>query len=91
MEGIPKVLLDLMRKYGTLEQGKWSAREDFEYRYELNEGDGLFICLARFRQNLFVTGMTITDATLAAKVYANWIVPSELLAAVDTETFAKKN
>jgi hypothetical protein len=25
-EGIPKVLLDLMRKYGTLEQGKWSAR-----------------------------------------------------------------
>src|SRR5665648_140779 len=68
-EGIPKVLLDLMRKYGTLEQGKWSAREDFEYRYEMNEGDGLFICLARFRQNLFVTGMTITDAALAGKVY----------------------
>jgi hypothetical protein len=35
--------------------------------------------------------MTIADAALAAKVDADWIVPSELLAAVDTEAFAKKN
>jgi len=33
--GVPTVLLEMMQRYGTLEQGKWNVREVFEYRFEI--------------------------------------------------------
>jgi hypothetical protein len=47
--GAPAELLEMMQKYGTLEQGRWNANETFEYRFEVNEKEGLFACLARLR------------------------------------------
>jgi hypothetical protein len=38
--GVPKILLEMMREYGTLEQGKWNVSEAFEYRYSLNKPGG---------------------------------------------------
>lgn len=89
-EGVPQLLLDMMREYGTLEQGKWNVKEAFEYRYTVNKRDGLFACLARFRDNLFVTGFTVSDAAKAAEVNADWLKPCDLLDAVNSEAFAHK-
>ena len=41
-EGIPPALLDIMKRCGTLQQGKWNERKIFEYRFEVNPEDGLF-------------------------------------------------
>jgi hypothetical protein len=90
-EGVPKVLLDMMREYGTLEQGKWNVREAFEYRYSINRGEGIFACLARFRDNLFVTGFTAPYAAVAADVAAGWLMPRDLLDAAKSEEFARRN
>lgn len=89
-EGLPQFLLDMLREYGTLEQGKWSVREAFEYRFSINTADGLFACLARFRENLFVTGFTATDADKAAEVDTHWVKPCELLDVSCTDIFARK-
>jgi hypothetical protein len=87
-EGIPPVLLEMMKRYGTLEQGKWNTREVFEYRYEINENDGLFACLGRFRGNLFVTGFAARDgALLGADQPSGWIQPSSLLNILDDPKF----
>jgi hypothetical protein len=91
-EGIPNELLDMMRRYGTLEQGQWNAREIFEYRYEVNETDGLFMCLARLRGGLFTSGFAIKDAAILTEVSkpADWIVPSDLLAMINDPRFEKR-
>ena len=73
------MLLQLMQRYGTLEQGKWNVREVFEYRYEINEGDGLFACLGRFRGNLFITGFAVRDRAALPAEETDWIHPSDLL------------
>jgi hypothetical protein len=44
--GAPPELLEMMQQYGTLEQGRWNAKETFEYRFEVNQKEGLFACLA---------------------------------------------
>jgi hypothetical protein len=87
-EGIPAMLLEMMKQYGTLEQGKWNTREVFEYRYEINEKDGLFACLSRFRGNLFVTGFATRDGSqLGADEPSGWIQPSGLLNILDDPKF----
>jgi hypothetical protein len=35
--GVPAELLEMMQRYGTLEQGRWNAKETFEYRFEVNK------------------------------------------------------
>lgn len=84
---VPKELLDMMNRYGTLEQGKWNAREIFEYRYEINENDGLFACLARLRAGLYVVGFLVTNASALDEDDASWISPSELLGKLDDPAF----
>jgi hypothetical protein len=87
-EGVPRELLEMMQHYGTLEQGKWSVQEAFEYRFNFNEAEGLYMCLARFRGGLFTTGFAISDeailedeknAAMFADDKLDWIKPSELL------------
>ncbi|MEA2818861.1 MAG: hypothetical protein QOJ86_865 [Bradyrhizobium sp.] len=88
--GLPPELLEILPKYGTMMQGKWNSAETFEYRYDLNEKDGLFGCLARLRTGLFVAGFAIPDAELMTEEFGNdWIRPIELL--TDPEHFSKKN
>ncbi|MGA7452299.1 MAG: hypothetical protein WBW73_13770 [Rhodoplanes sp.] len=89
-DGIPQVLLDMLPKYGTLLQGKWNERETFEYRYAVNDEDGLFGCLARLRRGLFITGFAVTDAGILPPDETDWIVPSDLLGSLDTLRFQKK-
>jgi hypothetical protein len=89
--GIPPVLLEIMKRYGTLEQGRWNAREIFEYRFEPNEKDGLFACLARLRGGVYVAGFAAENAAiLASEVDSDWIVPSELLDMMSNPLFEVK-
>jgi hypothetical protein len=90
-DGIPSILLEMMKQYGTLEQGKWNARETFEYRYETNRPDGLFACLARLRGTLFVSGLVVSDANvLKEEIDADWIKPTDLLGVLTDSRFERK-
>jgi hypothetical protein len=89
--GLPPILFEMMNRYGTLEQGKWNTHEIFEYRFEVNENDGLFACLARLRGALFVTGFAVKDAqAIVADEAADWIAPSGLLGILTDPTFEKR-
>ncbi len=84
----------MMQRYGTLEQGRWNAKETFEYRFEVNEKEGLFACLARLRGGLYVSGFAVSDATILEQHEdadeIEWIQPSNLLATAETPQFAEK-
>jgi hypothetical protein len=87
---VPSELLEIFPKYGTLMQGKWNSAETFEYRFDLNNAEGLFGCLARLRTGLFVAGFTIPNAKLITEEFGNeWIRPIELL--TSPAHFSKKN
>jgi hypothetical protein len=88
--GVPSELLEILPRYGTLMQGKWNSAETFEYRFEFNEKDGLFGCLARLRTGLFIAGFTIRDSELLTQeLGSDWIRPNELL--TNPKHFSKKN
>jgi hypothetical protein len=90
-KGVPKDLFVIMKRYGTLQQGKWNARETFEYRFEVNKEDGLFACMARLRGGLFVAGFAAKHATMLPSDEAqDWIIPSNLLGMMDDPRFEKK-
>jgi hypothetical protein len=89
-EGVPKDLFVIMRRYGTLQQGKWNTRETFEYRFEVNEEDGLFACMARLRGGLFVAGFAAKDAAMVESEPQDWIIPSDLLGMMNDPRFEKK-
>ena len=90
-DGVPAALLEIMKRYGTLQQGKWNERKVFEYRFEVNEVDGLFVCLARLRGGLFVMGFAAKNANvLVPDVGPDWIVPSDLLGMMNNPLFEKK-
>jgi len=90
-EGIPPELLDLMKRHGTLEQGRWNTSEIFEYRYEVNQSDGLFACLARLRNGLFVSGFAARDAAMIAHdTDGGWIEPSHLLGILTNPAFERR-
>jgi hypothetical protein len=81
-----------MKRYGTLEQGKWNVREIFEYRFEPNEQEGLFACLARLRGAVFVTGFAVQDAKVIVEDNGpDWVVPSDLLQKVNDPQFEKRH
>jgi hypothetical protein len=89
--GIPIVLLEMMNRYGTLEQGKWRASETFEYRYELNTDEGLFAFVARARGAFYVTGFAVEDAaTIGDEDKDSWIAPSALLKMMDDPRFESR-
>jgi hypothetical protein len=91
-EGVPSALLEMMREYGTLEQGKWSARETFEYRFSENRNDGLFMCLSRFRGGLYTAGFATADESQLDQLTqdVDWIKPEELLGMINRAQFFKK-
>jgi hypothetical protein len=88
--GVPQELLDILPRYGSLVQGKWNTAETFEYRFALNEDEGLFGCLARFRTGLFVAGFAVNmSVEVANELEGYWIKPNQLLD--DHAHFLKKN
>jgi hypothetical protein len=89
-DGIPNELLEMMHLYGTLEQGKWTAREVFEYRFNISKDQGLFMCLARLRGGLFVCGFAANDAEVLQDDPNDWIKPSDLLTMLDDPRFEKR-
>ena len=93
------MLLEMMHHYGTLEQGKWSVKEAFEYRFNKNEEQGLYMCLARFRGGLFTAGFAVSDVQVFEKEKdpivedvsdSNWIKPTALLGMMNDEQFKKR-
>jgi hypothetical protein len=90
-EGMPADLFVIMKRYGTLQQGTWNTKEVFEYRYEFNEQDGLFACMAHLRGGLFVAGFAARDAAMVESDPAkDWIRPSDLLGMMSDPRFEKK-
>lgn len=89
-EGVPAIFFELLPDYATLIQGSWNASETFEYRSAVNNQDGLFGCLARFRTGLYVAGFAVADASrLTAPADSDWIKPSQLLE--ENDGFFRKN
>lgn len=89
--GIPPVLLEMMKRYGTIEQGQWNASEIFEYRFEVNEIDGLFACLARLRGGLFIVGFAAeNEESIATDLDSGWLVPADLLGMMNNPLFDKR-
>ena len=89
--GVPPMLLDLMKKYGTLEQGKWNAHETFEYRYELNAEQSLFACLARLRGRFYITGFATNNFAAVTEGRDDWISPNNLLEEFGKPSFEKRH
>jgi hypothetical protein len=90
-DGIPSFFLDMLPGYGTIMQGSWNERETFEYRHAVNEKDGLFGCLARFRQGYFVYGFAVADAACLPSDESDWVKPCNLLSMLTSPRFAKKH
>jgi hypothetical protein len=89
-DGVPPVLLEILPKYATLVQGGWNSAETFEYRYDVNEQDGLFGCLTRLRTGLFVAGFAVQNGdSLKDKLDGEWIAPNQLL--TNPAHFSKKH
>jgi hypothetical protein len=90
--GIPKELLEIMPRYATLQQGEWDTSKDFEYRFELNNADGIFGCLARFRTSLYVAGFAVRDGSVLPDGDKNngWIKPIDLLAILEKPEFKRR-
>jgi hypothetical protein len=89
-EGLPPLLLEMMPHYSALVQGRWDTRETFEYRHVLNRDDGLFGCIARFRQGLFVVGFAASNVAEVTSV-ADWISPADPSVLLQLPSFHKKN
>jgi len=88
--GVPQELFEIFPKYATLIQGAWNSAETFEYRFNLNEDQGLFGCIARLRTGLYISGFAISDRNLlTTELGDDWIQPNELLS--DPAHFSKKN
>jgi len=78
--GVPKIFFDMLPSYGTITQGQWNERETFEYRFAIGVDEGVFGCLARFRQGFFVYGFTVDDiAVLPDEERPEWICPEQIL------------
>jgi hypothetical protein len=91
--GFPKELLEIFPKYAALQQGRWDTSKDFEYRFDLNEVDGIFGCVARFRTGLFITGFALRDAnTLPREELSDgdWIRPTDLLNILSSPQFERR-
>jgi len=88
--GVPQALLDIMTRYGRLQQGTWDTRKTFEYRFETNASEGLFGCLARLRGGLFVSGFAAREAAVITEGTDDWIRPSELLTVMHAPFFARR-
>jgi hypothetical protein len=88
--GIPPYLLQIMPDYGTLVQGKWNERETFEYRHAVNANDGLFGCLAKLRQGLFIAGFAATDASVFPLEITGWVHPADPQALLELPRFQEK-
>jgi hypothetical protein len=76
-DGIPPFLFETLQRYGTITQGRWDARETFEYRYEENKKDALLGCLAKLRKGLFIAGFMVADPSILTdeRTSTDWIAP----------------
>jgi hypothetical protein len=90
--GVPRELLEIFPRYAALQQGKWDTSKDFEYRFDVNESDGLFGCLARFRTGLYITGFAVKDANTLSddNKGIDWIRPIELLNILTRTEFERR-
>jgi len=90
--GVPKELIEMMPGYVTIQQGKWDTQQEFEYRFAVNDNDGIFGCLARFRAGLFVTGFALKDGDMLPESERgnDWIKPNDLLTILHRAEFEKR-
>jgi hypothetical protein len=88
--GIPQAILDCLPDYGTLMQGKWSEHKIFEYRHAMNRSEGLFGCLARLRNGLFVIGFASQKPDHSLASSSDWIAPTAPRGLLQNARFEKK-
>jgi hypothetical protein len=90
-DGIPFRLLEMFPFYATLAQGTWDERKTFEYRYDLNAKNGLFGCIAKLRQGLFMIGFAVTNAEELFTDDTDWISPDDPGTLLNCPRFQEKN
>lgn len=89
--GVPKEVIEMLPGHDSLRQGKWDTRQQFEYRFNKNETDGIFGCIARLRAGLFTLGYAVAKADLLPEEEAKeWISPVVLLDVLRDERFKKR-
>ena len=88
---VPPMILDMMKRYATLQQGAWNEQDTFEYRYELNHDNGLFAFMAKMRNALLVIGFAATDSgVILEHDKLDWMQPRDLLSILDDPKFEKR-
>ena len=84
----------MLPRYGTLMQGEWNARETFEYRYDLNIEEGIFGCVAKLRQGLFMMGFAVDNVENVRGVdpdFSDWVNPVDVSVLLGLPRYGKKN
>lgn len=90
-KGVPRILLDMLPRHGTLVQGHRTTLEDFEFQFGSNDAEGIFAYIARFRSGLFVTGFAISDGRqLPTDEASQWTCAGDLLSLVPTPQFEQR-
>jgi hypothetical protein len=90
-DGFPPRLVEIFPHYATLSQGGWNVRETFEYRHDQNIQGGLFGCIARLRQGLFVMGFAVTNTDVLTSEVGDWVHPAGPVELLDCSRFRRKN
>ena len=89
-DGIPELFAEIFPDVAALVQGQWDTSETFQYRYAINNENGLFGCFARFRTGLYTAGFGVREAAgLQEALEGKWIKPNQLLD--DHQHFYEKN
>lgn len=92
-DGVPEEILEILPKWASLAQGRWDTREIFQYRFDVNPQAGLFGCLAKLRNGLFVVGFAATDPSILTPDVTNgqeWLCPADADTLLALERFRKK-
>jgi hypothetical protein len=88
--GVPKYLLDMLPRYGTLVQGRKSTQEDFEFRFDFSDANGVFAFTARFGLSFYVTGFVVADAQMLEEEMSDWTPAGDLMALLDDPGFGRR-
>jgi hypothetical protein len=89
--GVPKEIIEMLPRYGTLVQRSWNESETFEYRYDANEEKGIFGCITKLRRGLFTIGFAISNSNELEDDVAEWVHPASPIALLDLPRYQRKN
>jgi hypothetical protein len=91
LAGVPSELLEMFPEYRSLFQGNWDTKQIFEYRFNLNRGEGLFGLVAKFRDGIFTIGFAVSDLSSGVSGADEWVRPSDPETVINSPRYQRKN